>query len=634
SGVTPATISAPGGLTACSPSTVILNANTGIGLTYQWYNGTTPLIGATSNVYTASTTGAYSVVVSSPGGCLTPGTSSVSNVTISASPTASITPAGPTTICQGASVVLNANTGIGLNYQWLLNSTNISGATNASYTASQSGNYSVIVTNANNCSSSSTNLLVSVNPIPVANITPSGTVSICQGNNIVLNASTGSGYTYQWSLNSVPILGATSSSFSASQAGNYIVDITSAINCSASSSVTSVLVNPLPIATANAAGPTVFCQGDSVVLNANSGTGLSYQWYLNGTSIVGATGINYTASQSGNYTVQVANSLNCINNSNIIVVSVNALPIAQVNPSGAASFCVGGSIILNATTGVGYSYQWYQNGILISGATNSSYNANLVGNYTVEISNANNCVALSSATTVSIAPNPPATITPNGPTVFCQGGNVLLSANSGIGYTYQWYLNGVAISGATSINYTAFQAGNFTVQVTNASNCFEISLPVTIIVNSLPSPVIINTGGLLSVSGGSFITYQWFLNGVAISGATNATYTVTQNGNYYVEVTQDGCIGKSAVINLTGVGINDINHSNEIVISPNPTQNSIHIDGVLPYKISIRNLQGQILKIEYQVADISLKEFANGIYFIQLFNEKGNLLLNQKITKQ
>jgi oligosaccharide reducing-end xylanase len=49
---------------------------------------------------------------------------------VNAAPNASITPAGPTTFCSGGSVTLNANTGSGLSYQWLLNGNNISAATN------------------------------------------------------------------------------------------------------------------------------------------------------------------------------------------------------------------------------------------------------------------------------------------------------------------------------------------------------------------------------------------------------------------------------------------------------------------------------------------------------------------------
>ncbi|MFZ9968350.1 MAG: hypothetical protein ACO3GL_01005, partial [Bacteroidia bacterium] len=80
-------------------------------------------------------------------------------------PTAAITAAGPTTFCQGGSVVLNANTGTGLTYQWALNGSSISGATNASYSASAAGSYTVVVFNAPTCStvSNATSVTISSN---------------------------------------------------------------------------------------------------------------------------------------------------------------------------------------------------------------------------------------------------------------------------------------------------------------------------------------------------------------------------------------------------------------------------------------------------------------------------------------
>ena len=67
-------------------------------------------------------------------------------------PPATISAVGTTSLCPGGSVVLNANTGSGLSYQWSNNGISISGATNSTYTATSAGSYSVTVTNAPACS--------------------------------------------------------------------------------------------------------------------------------------------------------------------------------------------------------------------------------------------------------------------------------------------------------------------------------------------------------------------------------------------------------------------------------------------------------------------------------------------------
>lgn len=82
-------------------------------------------------------------------------------------PTALIIPAGPTTFCSGGFVTLNANTGTGLNYQWLKNSAPIPGAISSSYNATTPGSYSVFISNSTLCSETSNIVKVKVPCIPI-----------------------------------------------------------------------------------------------------------------------------------------------------------------------------------------------------------------------------------------------------------------------------------------------------------------------------------------------------------------------------------------------------------------------------------------------------------------------------------
>lgn len=158
------------------------------------------------------------------------------------------------------------------------------------------------------------------------------------------------------------------------------------------------------------------------------------------------------------------------------------LPSATVTPAGSTTFCNGSSVVLQAPAGANKSYQWKKGVNLIAGATSSTYEATTGGNYRVTVTNTTTgCAKTSSAATVvTVNASPAATITPQGPTTFCTGSNVLLKGNNGTGLTYQWKRGGTNIAGATLKNYTATTAGIYKVKVTGTNGCSKLSTGVTV----------------------------------------------------------------------------------------------------------------------------------------------------------
>jgi len=148
-----------GPLTFCNGDSVVLSTSNTVGATYQWKKNGNVIAGATSFKYTAKTAGTYKVVKTNSLGCS--GTSSGKIVTID-NPTATITAQGPTSFCQGDSVVLMAPNIAGYIYQWKKFNNNIAGATGVSYTAKTQATYKVLVTNATGCTKLSPGVVVTV----------------------------------------------------------------------------------------------------------------------------------------------------------------------------------------------------------------------------------------------------------------------------------------------------------------------------------------------------------------------------------------------------------------------------------------------------------------------------------------
>jgi YVTN family beta-propeller protein len=477
------------------------------------------------------------------------GSSTTFSITIQPLPNATISNATPTTFCQGGNVVLNANAGNGLSYQWNQNGNAIAANANAAmFTATNTGSYTVVVTDANACMNTSNPTSVIVNTLPNTTITHATPTTFCQGGNVVLNAPSTAGLTYQW-RNNGNALNLTDRSYVATASGAYSVSVTDANNCTTTSPATTVVVNPMPTPVLSASGNRTFCQGDSVQLQISGG--VNYQWSH------GTTDSSIWLKNTGIYTVTVANQWGC-SASIAQQITVKPLPIATSSASGATTFCQGEQVVLNANIGAGLTYQWQRNGTLIPNATNPNYTANSTGLYTVVVTGLNACNNTSIPNSVILNALPTATITPASATTFCQGGNVVLNANSGTGLRYQWRNNGTPINGATNANYTTSTAGSYTVFVTNSNNCSSTSAANTLIINELPIASIMNATNILcngdkstlTVGGtGGLAPYQYNANGGTYQ---NSNLFELSAGTFNVNVRDNnGCTSLNTALTLT-----------------------------------------------------------------------------------
>lgn len=628
------TISPAGTAAYCSGGSVTLSGPATGGLTYQWSLNGSPITGATNATYAANATGSYTLTVAAGTGCNT--TSSATIVSMNPLPTATATAASSTTICAGTSVTINANTGTGLTYLWNLNGSPITpAATGASYVAGNAGSYTVTVTNtATGCQNTSSGISVTVNPLPAATITAAGATTFCQGDSVTLNANSGTGLSYNWNFNGSPTTpAATGSSIIAKAAGTYTVTVTNtATNCQRTSTATTVSVNPLPNVAVSASGVLNLCAGSSVTLSIPGVTGQTYQWKLNGTNIAAATTATFSTNTAGVYSVvATTTATGCTATSASVTVTVNALPTATITPVGSTTACQGDTVWLNGNTGSGLSYQWKLNGTNITGATAASYPATASGSYTVMVTNGSNCSTTSSVVNVTVNPRPLSSISYTTPVTFCEGGAVVLTAVSGTGVTYQWNNNAVQLPGSTGNFYIANTTGSYSVTVTNTLGCSTVSPTILVVVNPLPQPVITATGALLAT--GSFDQYQWYFNSLPITGATGQSYNVTKNGGYSVRVIDvNGCTNYSTIYFFNSVGVPQITPAS-VKVYPNPAQRLVTIDAPVKVNISLLDVTGRIILKLDDAKQIDISLFPEGAYTLQVADQQGRMIKTEKLMK-
>lgn len=223
--------------------------------------------------------------------------------------------------------------------------------------------------------------------VPSVSISPSS-VGLDVGQLQLFSSSVVNGtspFSYQWYLNDVAVSGATGSTwaFVSSSAGSYSVylNVTDGAGFRIKSNVVAVAVNSMPSVSASpGSAMTDVGQMQLFTSTVSNGTSpFSYQWYLDGAAVSGATGSTwaFVPSSSGSHSVYLnaTDSTGVTAKSNVIAIAVNPAPSVTVSPV-SAGLNVGQlqlfiSDVSNGTSP--FSYQWCLNGSAVSGATGSTW---------------------------------------------------------------------------------------------------------------------------------------------------------------------------------------------------------------------------------------------------------------------
>jgi hypothetical protein len=523
---------------------------------YSWSSS------STSSVSAGLSPGVYTATVTDANNC-----TSTKSITIS-QPTAITTTVSVTGApCNGssgsASVIASGGTGA-YTYSWSTS------ATGSVATALFAGIYTVSVTDANNCT---TTTLVAISQPPAIVTATSVTNALCNGGlasaTIIATGGTGA-YSYSWSTS------ATSSVAANLPAGLYTATVTDANNCIG---IKSVSVSQPPALVTTTAITNALCNGGfgSASITATGGTGAyTYSWSTSSTSSVSAS------LPAGIYTATVTDANGCTSSRSVTITQPATL---VTNTSITNILCNGGfgSASITASGGTGaYSYSW-------STTSTASVVANLpAGIYTATVSDANNC-----ASTKSVAiTQPTALLTSTSVTnVLCNGGfgSASVTASGGTGaYSYSWSTSSTASVAASLV------AGVYSVTVKDANNCVStksvtITQPASMSLTAVASSATLCSGNSITLTasalgGTGLISYLW-VSGPAtatnlISPATGGiyVYTITATDLNSCSITRTVSATVFALPTIT-ISSGAICPGNSFTLSPTGASNYVFLNG-------------------------------------------------------
>ncbi|MFL5754655.1 MAG: PKD domain-containing protein, partial [Bacteroidia bacterium] len=483
--------------------------------------------------------GTYTVNISDANGCLAQAVSATITqpfgITITVTPTAVSCFSGS----NGGATALAGGGTPGFTYLW-----QPSGSTGATISGQAAGTYTVQATDTKGCVATQTYIITQ--PAAALTVSSSATPTSCFGGANGTASSTPAGgttpYTYTWMPGSL-----SGQNISGLIAGTYTVNVTDANGCTASSGTATVTQPTALVLVPSSVNSTCGNSNGQAIVTASGATpGYTYLWTPGG-----ATTSTAASLAAGSYSVVVKDANNCTANSS---VTVNNTPGPSVSVSATTNVsCNGGSNGTATATVVGgtgaINYAWSPSGGNAATATGLP-----IGTYTVDISDANGCIA--QAVSTSITQPPAITINVVTGNVSCFNGSNGTATAAGAGgtpgYTYLWQPSGSA--GATISGQVI---GNYTVQATDINGCtgtqtYTITQPTAlsaVIDSSFNVSCFGGGNGSASagVSGGTpGYTYSW-----APSGGNAATAINLSAGTYTVNILDTNSCPVSATIIIT-----------------------------------------------------------------------------------
>ncbi len=209
--------------------------------------------------------------------------------------------------------------------------------------------------------------------------------------------------------------------------------------------------------------------------------------------------------------------------------------------------------------------------------------------------------------------------------------------------SYEWEIPGHWQGSSDSIRIvitTDTETEGF-IRVKARGVCDSTIKELTIYPMMLPAEITINEFELSTTNTSYYKTWQWYLDGKKIEGATNATLDVTENGMYSVVVTGGADCRDSAWYEVTNVetSVKTIRNNRYVSVYPNPVTDFVQVYNKtgMSLEVAIISIDGRELSkeiIRTAEARIDMHSYSRGVYVLQIRGDKEQLLQVEKIIKK
>ncbi len=416
--------------------------------------------------------------------------------------------------------------------------------------------------------------------------------------------------------------------------------------------LTNTVANTIGIAPIT--GPLNDCIGANITLIDATAGGV---WNSSNTTASIAGGL-LTGVATGIDTISYTVSNACISETKTKIVTINTLPVVGAISGLGSVVCVGSTITLTDTTTGGV---WNSSNPSVASVASGVVSGVSAGAISISYSATNICGTASVSTGITVDPvvTPSVSISTNPVDTFCSGTQTTFTANainSGTTPSYQWKVNGTNVGTGSSYNYFSVNRDIISVLMNSSANCAVPDTAGNFIALSVSAPLIptiniVSNQGLTIepgqtdtliaavTSGGPNPTYQWYVNRLAIPGATSSVFIKSDyfnNDSVSCFVTSSGeCGGLSSfnaiIIQLRNTGITSPQPSPKervmLRLYPNPAHNELTIEHAEGSRVTIFNLLGQQV---YKAENISNKEVLKtdslipGTYIVQVIGNNGD----------